>query len=418
MITLEEARRLMMGAVSRAGSEMIRIGDALGRVAASDITAPANLPAEPRSRLDGYALRSAETEGASDVQPVRVRLNPKTVSAGHVPTTQLEAGTCTRVMTGAVLPAGADAVLAQEQARIEGDHLIVNRPVKPASGLVEEGSDALRGEVLAADGEVLTPTRLALVAAFGIERVPVTIRPRVALLSTGDEVREPGSPPTQGISFSNNRHLLAWLTQIHGGAPIHLGVSGDDPAQIVGCLNRAEADLFVTTGGTGRGDRDFVQEVWRRLGVRKVFERILISPGRGTLGGLRGGCPFLALPGNPWGGRVIFEELIKPLLWRFQGFSCHWPLTIRAMLRERVTNRDGSCRVLPGELILQGMTATFSPLGRRGVSTFEQVRNRFGYMILEPHMLELSAGGEVDVRLFDLPMLAAAVLGMAGGSGR
>ncbi len=302
MITLEEARRLMMGAVSRAGSEMIRIGDALGRVVASDITAPANLPAEPRSRLDGYALRSAETEGASDVQPVRVRLNPKTVSAGHVPTTQLEAGTCTRVMTGAVLPAGADAVLAQEQARIEGDHLIVNRPVKPASGLVEEGSDALRGEVLAADGEVLTPTRLALVAAFGMERVPVTIRPRVALLSTGDEVREPGSPPTQGISFSNNRHLLAWLTQIHGGAPIHLGVSGDDPAQIVGCLNRAEADLFVTTGGTGRGDRDFVQEVWRRLGVRKVFERILISPGRGTLGGLRGGCPFLALPGNPWGG--------------------------------------------------------------------------------------------------------------------
>jgi molybdenum cofactor synthesis domain-containing protein len=418
VITLEEARRLMMRAVSRAGSEMVHIGEALGRVAASDITAPYNLPAESRSRLDGYALRSAETAAASDDQPVRIRLNAQTVSAGRVPTTRQEPGTCTRVMTGAVLPAGSDAVLAQEQAGLEGDHLVVTRPVRPASGLVEEGADALAGDVLAADGEVLTPTRLALAAAFGIDRVPVTIRPRVALLSTGDEVMEPGSPPKKGISYSNNRHLLAWLTEMQGGIPVHLGVSGDDPAEIAGHLDCAEADLVVTTGGTGRGDRDFVQEVWERLEVRKVFEGVLISPGRGTLGGLKEGRPFLALPGSPWGGRVIFEELIKPLLWRLQGFSCRWPVTIRAMLKERVDNRAGSCRVLTGDLELKEMTTTFSPSERKGVGTFEQVRSRFGYMILETHMLEMTAGSEVDVRLFDLPMLAAAVLGNGGKAGR
>jgi molybdopterin molybdotransferase len=262
------------------------------------------------------------------------------------------------------------------------------------------------------------PTRLALVAAFGFGRVPVTVRPRVALLSTGDEVREPGSSPKQGISFSNNRHLLGWLTQIHGGAPVHLGVSADDPAEIADLLNHAEADLIVTTGGTGRGDRDFVQEVWRRLGVQTLFEGVLISPGRGTLGGLEGGRPILALPGSPWGGRIIFEELIKPMLWRFQGFSCRWPLTVRAILKEPIANRAESCRALTGDLELKGMATTFSPIEREGASTFEQLRNRFGYMLLEPHMLEMSAGSEVDVRLFDLPMMASAVLGMAEGGGR
>jgi molybdenum cofactor synthesis domain-containing protein len=418
VITLEEARRRMVRHLPGAGSEMVCIGDALGRVAGSDIVAPWNLPPEPRSRLDGYALRSGDSAGASKDRPVRCRLTSWAVTAGRMAPTGLEAGWCSRVMTGAVLPAGADAVLAQEHAAIEGDCLILTHPVKAASGLMKEGADAVRGEVLAAGGELMTPTRLALVAAFGIDRVTVTLQPRVALLSTGDEVREPGAPRGQGISYSNNRHLLAWLTRLHGGIPIHLGISGDDPAEMVECLDHVEADLSITTGGTGRGDKDFVLQVWKRLGVQPVFEGVHISPGKGTMAGFKNGRLFLALPGSPWGGRVIFEELIKPYLWRFQSFACRWPLTVKAVLREPVANGEGGYRVLPGELDMKVCPAGFTPMERQSGSIFNQVRNRFAYMILEPHMLEVSAGSEVDVRLFDLPLSAAAFLGNDRASDR
>ncbi|MCU0573218.1 MAG: molybdopterin molybdotransferase MoeA [Syntrophobacteraceae bacterium] len=400
----------MIRHVPEASSELVALEDALGRVAARDLRAPRDLPAESRSRLDGYALRSLETLDATEARPVRCRLTPWSVPAGHAPRGRLEAGCCARVMTGAMIPAGADAVVAEEVVCIQGDHLLLVRPVSPASGLVREGADALDGELLAARGEVLTPSRLAMVAAFGMDRVPVAVRPRAALLSTGDEVREPGSPHDPGISYSNNRHLLGWLTRLNGGLVTHLGVSGDDPVEVSECLDRVEADLVLTTGGTGRGDRDVVVETWSRLGVQTAFRGVGLSPGKGVMAGFKGGRAYLALPGSPWGGRIILEELIKPFLWRFQGFSCRWPLTIKARLEDRVDNGQGICRALAGELKMKGSTASFIPLTGWGASVFGQVRRSIGYMILEPHVLEITAGTEVNVRLFDLPLLAAAIL--------
>lgn len=411
MISLDEARSLLLRETRAASVEDVDIGDALGRVAGFDIRAPWNLPRESRSRLDGYALRSIDTSDAAEDHPVRCRLTRGFIAAGQDPAGELEAGCCCKVMTGAVVPSGTDAVLAQEYAGIENGHLVLRRAVKSTSGLMTEGAEAARGELLVGGGEVLTPTRLGLVAAFGHDRVSVTVQPRVALLSTGDEIRELGDLREGPVSFSNNRHLLAWLTRIHGGIPIHLGISRDDPAEMVDRLGHIDADLFITTGGTGRGEKDFIPEAWRRIGVEPVFQGVNISPGKGTSAGVKQGTVYLALPGSPWGGRVIFEELIKPFLWRFQEASCRWPLTLKAMLNGKVTHREGSCRVLAGVLDMSRCPASFTPAGKQSGSAFQQVRNRFGYMILQPHMLEISTGSEVDVRLFDLPLLAVALLG-------
>lgn len=400
----------MIRHVPEASSELVALDDALGRIAAWDLRAPRDLPTESRSRLDGYALRSFETLEATETRPVRCRLAPWSVPAGHAPHGGIEAGCCARVMTGAIIPIGADAVVAEEGACIRGDHLLLVRPVRPASGLMRKGADALNGELLAARGEVLTPSRLALVAAFGMDRVPVTVRPRVALLSTGDEVREPGAPHDPGISYSNNRHLLGWLTRLNGGIVTHLGIAGDDPGQVAECLDRVEADLVMTTGGTGRGDRDVVLEAWSRLGVQTAFRGVGVSPGKGVMAGFKGSCAYLALPGSPWGGRIILEELIKPFLWRFQGFSFRWPLTVKARLEERVGNGEGICRAIAGELKMKGSTVSFLPSAGRGASVFGQVRRSIGYMILEPHVLEITLGAEVSVRLLDLPLLSAVVL--------
>lgn len=410
MISLDEARHRLIQDLPGMVSESVGLEDALGRVAAVDLRAPSDLPGESRSSLDGYAVRSDETAGASGNRPVHCLPTPWTVTAGHAPMGRLEEGHCVRIMTGAVMPEGADAVVAQEFTRLEGHHLVLTRPVKVADGVVPRGAEARRGDLLAGVGTVLTPSKLAMVAAFGLEKVPVAVRPRVALLSTGDEVREPGEPPAPGVSYSNNRLLLGWLVRLNGGVLVQPGVCRDDPIEVCRSLGGVQADLYVTTGGTGKGDRDVVREAWRRLGVSTAFEGIGVSPGKGTMAGFKEGKSYLALPGSPWGGRIIFEELIKLFLWRFQGFICQWPLGFPALLAESVGNAAGICRVLTGHLDMKKPTAVFTPLRRRKGAVFDQVRESIGYMLLEPYMLEKAAGAEVNVQLFDLPILAAALL--------
>jgi molybdopterin molybdotransferase len=201
------------------------------------------------------------------------------------------------------------------------------------------------------------------------------------------------------------------LIRVHGGVPIHLGISRDDPEEMIERLGRIGADMYITTGGTGQGEKDFVAEVWKKIGVEVLFQGLNVFPGKGAAAGVRQARIYLALPGSPWGGRVIFEELIKPYLWHFQEVSCRWPLTFKALLKARVTNREAVCRVVPGELDLSRWPPSFEPAAQQRGSLFEEIRNRFGYIILEPHMLEVSASSEVDVRLFDLPLLAVALLG-------
>lgn len=409
MISLEDACSLLLRNVHRVVSEEVTLEESLGRVAAHDILAPRDLPGEPRSRLDGYAVRSSDSRAASEAHPVRCSLLKRLIAAGHGRSEVLETGFCCRVMTGAAVPMGADAVLAQEHAVMESGHLVLRHSVAPESGLVREGADAARGELLVTAGDVLTPTRLALVAAFGSDRICVTVQPRVALLSTGDEVRELGDAGQGAVSFSNNRHLLGWLARLHGGIPVHLGVSRDDPAVMLDHLERVEADVFITTGGTGKGERDFILEVWNRLGVKPMFQGVNLSPGKGAMAGMKQGKIYLALPGSPWGARVIFEELIKPFLWGFQGASCKWPLTLKAELSERVLNERGVRRVVAGTMEVSRCPVSFQPVVEQGGSAFQQVRNRFGYMILDSHVLEISKGSQVDVRWFDLPLLAASL---------
>lgn len=409
MISLEEACSLLLENVPSVVTEEVTLGESLGRVAGHDVLAPWDLPGEVRSRLDGYALRSSDFTTASESHPVQCRLLTGLIAAGHARPEVLEAGTCRRIMTGAPLPMGADAVLAQELAVTKNGFLELGRPVAPGSGLVTAGSDAPRGELLVSAGDVLTPTTLAMVAAFGRDRISVAVRPRVALLSTGDEVRELGDVGHGAVCFSNSRHMLGWLAQLHGGIPVHLGVSKDDPVEMLEQVRGVEADVFITTGGTGKGDRDFVLEVWDRHGIMPMFQGVDISPGKGAMAGMKQGKMYLALPGSPWGARVIFEELIKPFLWRFQGASCRWPLTLKAELGESVLNQKGGRRVIAGAMEVGRCPISFRPAIEQGGSAFRQLRNRFAYMILDSHVLEISKGSQVDVRWFDLPLPAASL---------
>jgi molybdenum cofactor synthesis domain-containing protein len=209
-------------------------------------------------------------------------------------------------------------------------------------------------------------------------------------------------------TICNNRYLLGWLVASAGGVPLHLGIARDNPSLIAEKLEAREADVVISTGGTGQGDRDFLLEAWGRLGVRTIFTRIRLSPGKHTALGVRGRQIYFGLSGNPWAARAVFQELIAPVIRKLQGQLEPSDVTIPAILESPVLNRGGLGRIVSGRLIMSGFQPVFAPdTDRRGTSNFRAVTGRFAYILLNSHVVEIPNGSVVRVRLHDLPSLAS-----------
>lgn len=411
---LTEARRLAAGLVSFKKSEDVLLEEGLGRVLAKTLRAERDLPGESRSGLDGFALRSSDTLSAASGKPVDLKILAGLLAAGHTPAPKLQVlpGECIRILTGAPVPYGADAVVAQEDVFFDNTHVSLERGLGAGSGVVPLGRDIRAGETVLFRGDVLSPSRLALAAAFGIERLPVYERPRVALLATGDELREPGQGLDGPFSFCNNRYLLGWLTRLCGGVALHLGIAPDDSEAICQKLSQTDCDFFITTGGIGRGDRDLVLEAWSRLSVQTLFRHIDLAPGKNSALGRRGEKVFCALPGNPWGAQVVFEQIVAPMLRRCQGLDPERFPFLWARLEKPLKKKKGIARVVRGILNLEVFPPSFSPLAGEEGSLFAALRNNFAYTLLESHVVEVAAGSAVQVRLNDFPLPAAPVLGL------
>lgn len=404
---LNEARQLATELIAPLETECVPLEEALGRVLGERVIADRDLPGESRSRLDGFALRSDDSLDASPETPRLLRILPGRIAAGQVMEAAIGLGECVRILTGAPLPRDADAVAPQEEVRIQGDNLVLGRVYARGSGITFGGDDAQSGEVLVSQGAVLNPTRLAFIAALGRERVAVHRRPQVALLATGDEVKALGTETRGPFTYCNNMHLLAWLTQLKGGKPTLLGVAADEPAAIADRLRDVTADLVITTGGSGKGDRDFIPEVWKRLGVRKVFRQINLLPGKNSALGVRDGQVFLGLPGNPWAAQIVFEQLAVPLLRRRQGLEGPGNSSIAAVLQNSLAGKRGFYRAIRGTLDLGTAPARFHPAVTKSASVFSRVQDCFAYILLEPHVIEVAAESEVQVQLGDFPLLAS-----------
>ena len=404
---LTEARQLASGLMGPLEMERVRIEDALGRVLAKNFAADRNLPGESRSRLDGFALRSADTLGATANTPVLLGIIEERLAAGHVSAVTIDPGEAVRILTGAPLPPSTDAVAPQEEVAVEGENLRLIRAYGCGNGVTLPGDDVKEGEFLLSQGAVLTPVRLALMAAMGCERIDVYRQPRVALLATGDEVRALGATDKGPFTYCNNMHLLAWLTQLQGGKPSRLGVVRDEPRLIADRLQAVAADLVITTGGMGRGDRDFILEAWQLLGVQVLFRGINLTPGKNTALGVRGGQVFLGVSGNPWAAQMVFAELAAPMLRQGQGLHGVSSPLITARLQQSLKHKPGFYKAIRGILDLETAPPWFRPAEPKGASLFNRVRDCFAYVILAPHVVEVAAGSELEVRLSEFPLLAS-----------
>ena len=318
MMTVEEARAAILARFSPLPAEAIAVTDALGRVLAEDAVAAEDLPSFANSAMDGYALLAADSLGAGDATPRRLALAGE-VPAGSIYDGMLQPGAAVRILTGAPVPAGADAVIQQELTQAGDDWVEVQAEVEPGTNIRDAGSDVRRGTLLAHGGTEIGPAEIALLAALGVNPVRVTRRPRVAILATGDELAAQGTPPGPGQIRDSNSPYLAAAVARAGAEPWVLGIARDNADELRAHLAQAAgADLVLTSGGVSVGTYDLVKQVLAEQGTME-FWRVRMRPGKPLAFGALGDTPLLVLPGNPVSTAVTFELFGRPAIRRLLG---------------------------------------------------------------------------------------------------
>jgi molybdopterin molybdotransferase len=324
MITVEEALDRILPRVAMLGTERVAVPRALHRVLAVDVAADGDIPPWPNSSMDGYALRSVDTRSATAARPARLALRGR-VAAGAVVDRAVEPGEAFRIFTGAPLPAGADAVIPQEDVTADGEAVLVPRPVEAGSYVRPRGEDIAAGQTVLERGRWLSAADIGVLATLGRLQVEVVRRPRVAILSTGDEIADMGAPLRPGqIRNSNSYSLMAQVAEA-GGEPVLLGVARDSLEDIEARLRWGlGCDMLLSSAGVSVGEHDFVKAALDRLGAEQHLWLVDMRPGKPIAFATipvpaRGALPAFALPGNPVSAMVTFELFVRPSLLRMGG---------------------------------------------------------------------------------------------------
>jgi molybdopterin molybdotransferase len=387
---VEEALARILERVPAGRVERVPLADAYGRVLAEPVLAPIDLPLWDNSAMDGFAVHAADVPGTLTVG--------ETIAAGHAPTRAGPRGGAARIMTGAPMPPGADAVVMVEDTVSDGASVRVDKPARPGQHVRRRGSDVALGEPVLAPGQRLGPGAVGLLASFGVQTVAVAARPRVALVTTGDEVVPPGAPLGPGQIYGSNAHALAGLVLAAGALPVDLGNCPDDPAELRArfALAAAEADLVVSTGGVSVGDFDFVKEAVGTVD----FWRVAMKPGKPLAFGALHGRPFFGLPGNPVSCMVNFLQFVRPFLRRMLGDPRPFLPVVEAVLPAPIRRAPGRVELLRVQLVRVGEALHALPAGRhQGSSNVLGMATAHGFVMLDAERTEVS--GPVRVQVFD-----------------
>jgi molybdopterin molybdotransferase len=394
MLTYEEARGKVLGRVSPLGVERVSLDVAAGRFLAGEVSAPGDLPPWDNSAMDGYAVRSGDCRGDAAL-PIAGYQTAGGADAAAVPD-----GGAVRIMTGSPIPEGCDAVVPFEEA-VEGDGSVhVAAPVRPRQHIRFRGEDVRAGATVLPDGAVLRPPGISLLASFGRAMVPVYRKPRVAILSTGDELVELGAPPSHGKIVNSNSHSLAAAVVEAGGEPVLLGIARDTRDDLRLKLSEGlAADVLVTSAGVSAGDRDLVRDVLAELGVESVFWKVLVKPGGPTAFGVADRTPVFSLPGNPVSSLITFEVFVRPALRRMAGSPHPVKIPVKAALAEPVRKKPGKTQFLrvmveSGE---EGYVARTA--GDQNTGILRTLVLADGIAVLPADRTTFAAGEKVDVLL-------------------
>jgi molybdopterin molybdotransferase len=394
-ISLEEARRRLAAAarpIERTGR--VAIDEAVGRVAAVDVRSPVDVPPFARSAMDGYAVVAADTASASRAAPAKLRLLDR-VFTGEISATIVSPGTCVEIATGAPLPSGADAVVMVEETAHRDEFVDVFTAIRSGQNIGRRAADMAAGDVVVRCGDMLTPSRIGALAAVGMADVDVYARPRVALLSTGNEVVEPGTPLPPGHIYDVNRFTLSAVVASHGCVPDPHSPAKDTIDALLRAVDEcASADAIVFSGGSSVGDRDLVADVVARRG-EMIFHGIAVRPGKPTAFAFVHGKPFFGMPGNPSSCLSNAYILLLPYLRAMARLPPHVPRTINVRLGKRIASAVGRHQFYT-VAIRDGVAYP----AFKGSGDITSLSNADGYIEIEADVDVVEENARVEVTLF------------------
>ena len=395
--------------------ERVPVADALGRVLAEDVRADVDVPGFDRSNMDGFAVRAEDTFGASEEEPRRLRLNTETIPTSVAPTQEVETGTATSIATGGMLPRGADAVVPVEFTDVEGSDVIVRRERVPGAAVSFAGTDIGAGETVLFAGTLLTSRETGVLAAIGRGEVHVVRRPRVAILSTGDEIVQPGEPMRPGLVYDSNGRILADAVAELGGEPEFCGVFRDDEAALRSALERAlaRADMVLLSGGTSKGEGDLNARVVAELDPGIVVHGVALKPGKPICLAASGSRPVVILPGFPTSAVFTFHEFAAPVIRALGGRSEAGRVAVQARLAQKTVSERGRLEYLLVGLVhdARGGLAAY-PMGK-GSGSVTAFSRADGFVRIGRNTEIVDVDERVDVHLI-APDVAVADLVVIG----
>jgi putative molybdopterin biosynthesis protein len=354
----DEAEARWRAAIETApvAAEELPLEQALGRVLAEDVRAEVDVPGFDRSNMDGFAVRAADTFGATEEQPVRLRLNAESIPTGVAPGLEVLSGTATSIATGGMLPRGADCVVPVELTDLEGEDVVIRGARVPGAAVSFAGTDVGSGETVLFRGARLTSRETGVLAAIGRSRIPVLRRPVVAIVSTGDEIVQPGEAMRPGLVYDSNGRILADAVTELGGEPHFLGAFRDDEDALRGALRRAlaEADLVLLSGGTSKGEGDLNARVVAELEPGIIVHGVALKPGKPICLAASGRLPVVILPGFPTSAVFTFHEFVAPVLRELAGLGPEERQVRPATLAQKVVSERGRLEYLLVGLVHTG----------------------------------------------------------------
>ncbi|UFX47221.1 molybdopterin biosynthesis protein [Bradyrhizobium sp. 41S5] len=384
-------------------SETRLLADALGRALAEDVVAPIDVPPFDRSNVDGFAVRSADLASAGEATPLQLALNDEIISCGTVPGRPVLPGTATAIATGGPVPRGADAIVMVEHTQPASNGAIeVRRAASPGQFVSYAGSDIARGEALLRAGTMIGSREIGMLAACGIADVQVVRRPRVAILSTGDELVQPGETLRPAAIYDTNGAIVTAAIAENGGDASFLGAIADNETMLEAAMRKAlaESDMLVLSGGTSKGAGDVSHRIITRLGKPGIIAHgVALKPGKPLCLAVCDGKPVVILPGFPTSAMFTFHDMIVPVLRRMAGLPPRSDARVAAKVPVRIASEFGRTEFVMVSLVegADGLIAYPSGKGSGAITSFAQAD---GFLKIEALADQLPAGSEAEVTLF------------------
>jgi molybdopterin molybdotransferase len=393
-----EAQRVILESVTTLGVEFVKMEQSLGRVLAQDIRANRDLPPYDVSAMDGFALRSVDVANAPVVLDII-----EDIKAGDMPSKIVQTGQCARIMTGAPMPQGADAVIRVEDTQeVATSRVQIGKTVRPGNDMRPQGENMHNGDVVLSAGTEITPGVIGVLATAKAAQLAVYRRPRVAILSTGNELEGMDEPVDPNKIPDSNTYALMAQVQALGIEPVLLGIARDDPDELEKHLRDGlDFDVLLVSGGTSVGVHDYVRPTIEKLGVEMKFWRVAIRPGHPLAFGSTGTTLVFGLPGNPVSSMVCFEEFVTPALRSMMGNPRLFRRTVTARLAHPVKFRPGRTEFIRVQLTHAAAGYIASSTGTQSSGVLQSMAKADGLMVVPADCTGLAEGDQVTVQLLD-----------------